>query len=336
MYHFHPAILAVSRQINHEAGQTLRENLFVKYTTMTSQYEMDDLQFRGLPIVAEGDSASRVTYSASELTMIRVKETCDSWPLVHMFAGDDMTTFCRILSRRGLFGTSLSIAITGTAKTTTSKLKLLEPFRRLNSIGSVRINAQIDVEYKMNLIAKMSEKKSEVNHFVQEMQNTIEEGDQAASVHDFSTAISRYERTFEDNQDYIAITTEWDNVLKKGRFSGQTYHTAFVQTRLALNIKLANTYLRLKNHTRAHQWISLALAQINPFGQLHGAPPSGAKCASIYSIAAQASEGLGLVQRAVDEMKEAVRHDPGDSNLITELVRLKRKMQSRDEDLEVL
>ncbi len=206
-------------------------------------------------------------------------------------------------------------------------------------MASVQITGHIDVEYKLDLIARMSEERPEVDTFVQEMQDAIKEGDQAARLHDFSTAISRYERTWEDNNDYRRTSVallELRTVLKRGRFSGQTYHTAFLSTMLALTIKLAKTYLRLKKHTRAHQWISLALAQINPFGQLDGARPCGAEGARIYSIAAQASEGLGVVGRAVDEMKEAVRHDPGDSKLTTELVRLERKIQSAREDVEML
>ena len=154
MYHFHPAILAVSRQINQEAGRTLRENLFVKIET---EY-VGGTKLYGLPIVAEDDSASRVTYCASELTLVWYPETCDSGPLFYMFAGDDMTIFCRILSRSDLFGRSLSIAITGIAPTTTRILQLLEPFRRLHSMASVRITGQIDVEYKLDLIAKFQRK----------------------------------------------------------------------------------------------------------------------------------------------------------------------------------
>lgn len=340
MYHFHPAILAVSRQINHEAGQTLRENLFVKLKTKT-WYRVEDLKLEGLPIVAEDDSASRVTYSASELTLIWGTETCDSFPFVHMFAADDMTTFCRILNRFDLSGGSLSIAITGIAitgiaPTTTTILKLLEPFRRLHSMASVRISGQINSEYRLDLIKQMSKQPPDMDVFMQEIDSAMEEGDQATNIHDFSTAISRFTRAREDIHDHHCTFKQWEAILEKGRFRGQTSRTAFLQIQQALNIKLANTYLRLKNHTRAHQWISLALAHFNHYGQLHGAPPGGAEGARIYAIAAQASEGLRIVGRAIDEMKEAVRHDPGDSNLTTEFVRLERKMQGGDEDLKVL
>ena len=59
---------------------------------------------------------------------------------------------------------------------------------------------------------------------------------------------------------------------------------------------------------------------------MSGARSSGAIRAALYCVAAQASEGLGLVRRAVEEMAEAVRHDSGNTKLALELVRLKEKV----------
>lgn len=333
VYHFHPAILAVNRQINREAGQILRENLFVKFTTNTTEYWID-LQADGLPVVAEDNSTSRVSYCATELTLLYGRETFGHHSSILMFAGDDMTTFCRVLLRTRLFADpqiSLSIAVTGVAPTTTSISKLLEPFRRLRSMASVIITGQIEVKYKADLITEMLRQAPEIDTFVQEIQDTIEQGDQAAINKDYCTAVAKYTRALEDNEDCIRIydTSEVKTsevTLKSGKYNGLSFHTAFVATLLALNIKLAITYLNRQNHSRAHQWISLALEQIEPYRQLAGTPPGGAGYARICSIAARASEGLGLVERAVEDMKEAVWHDPGDSELTTELVRLCSKM----------
>lgn len=87
---------------------------------------------------------------------------------------------------------------------------------------------------------------------------------------------------------------------------------------------------------RAHEWITLVLARINSYRQAARVPQQGAAAASIYTIVAQASEGLGLVEHAVGEMKEGMRHNSGDSRMATELVRLKNKIQSVEVKLEVL
>lgn len=319
MYHFHPAILAVNRQINIEASTILRQNMFVKLTTNASEYGMD-VKVNGLPVVAEDDSASRVTYSAIELTLIFHGEAREHCPCVLMFAGDDMITFCRVVLRLGLPGnlqSSLTIAITGVAPTTTSILKLLEPFHRLHSMALVRITGQIESGYKADLITKMSKQAPAIHTVIQEIRNVIDQCDQVASIDDSSTTISKLGRAWEDSED---------------QSRANPFHPVFHLIRSELEVKLAETYLKLDNHSRAHEWISLTMALITPYPPIPRNRPraaayiGGATYASVYSLAAQASEGLGLVGRAVEEMRAAVWHDPGGSKLAAELVRLERKM----------
>lgn len=335
MYHFHPAILVANRQINHEAGHILRENLFVKLMTNAPQYGFG-LVSQGLPVVAEDDSASRVTYSATEITLILGTDTLHHPPSILLFAGDDMNIFCRMLLRSNLsrhFQSSLSIVMRGVALTRTSIWKLLEPFRRLHSMASVSITGQIEDEYKSNLIAEMSKQAPGNYTVVQGIQNAMKEGDQAASIHDFSIAISKFKRAWEDNKDWYWTHHVTTAILGNAILDEDHFNTTFVPTRLAIGTKLAITYLKLENHSQAYEWIKNALMNTWPCHQGAGDRPRVAAYASIYSIAAQASEGLGLVKRAVEEMKEAVRHDPGDSKLATELLRLERKIQSGDGDL---
>lgn len=333
MYNFHPAILAVNRQINLEASQTLRQNQFVKLTTNALAYEID-FKTDGLPVVAEDASASCIIYSAIELTLTLSAGTYESYPCVLMFAGDDMITFCRILLRSpqlgGYYKSSLTINVSSIASTPKDTSKLLEPLCRLRGMALVNITGQIETEHKKHLIERMVERLPEINAIVQEVQDTIAQGDQAASDKDYCTALGKYKRALDDNDDFSCQYGAPDIVLKAGRFKGQTLDIVFFQTSFALRSKLAIVYLKLKNYSRAHDWTIPNLVQI------HGYRQRGAACASIYSIAAQASEGLGLIERAVGEMNEAVWHDPRDSKLATELVRLKRKTQSGGGWLEVL
>ena len=84
--------------------------------------------------------------------------------------------------------------------------------------------------------------------------------------------------------------------------------------------------MEVENHGRAHEWANNALMLDTPCGQVSGALLRGAVRAALFSVAARASEGLGLVRRAIMEMAEAVRRDPGDSDWVTELVRLKEQI----------
>lgn len=332
MYHFYLAILSANRQINVEAGKTLSENLFVKLTTNGPTRVMNrekiglpvmNLERTGLPVVAEDDLASRVSYSAAELTLTLGTEARENYPTL-MFAGDDINTFCRILLRLGLYQSwpvSLLIAITGDAPTTTSISKLLEPFRRLHSMTSVRITGQMEVEYKSKLIAGLLKEAPETDVLYQELQNVMEESDEATSGHDFAVAISRFQRAWEDNQDNYVTNVPVDAILKCGNLRGQSIYTAYYVIRLALSTKLAIIYLRLKKYSEAHAWINAGRSR-SSYPQEAG----GAEHASRCWIAAQSSEGLGLVKQAIEEMEEAVHHDPDDSKLSEELVRLKRKM----------
>ncbi len=341
MYQFHPAILAVSRQTNLEASRILRENSFVKLTTIAPKYGLD-LDRGGLRIVAERDQASRVQYAASEITFSTAL-IFDKLQSVYLFPVDEMTTFCTALMRHPswvnvdsstnetgniLCGSSLSVSITGVATSTTSILKLLEPLRRLHSLASVKIVGHISNEYKSILIDKML-KLPDVDVAVQKIQETVKEGDQATISKDYSIAVAKYKRAVDDNTDYSMWLSVKTTMYTRGKHSKETYHTVFYDNMLDLYTKLAVVHVKLQNYLRAHQWISCLLKRTKPDDL------TSVENANIYSIAAQASEGLRMVERAVGEMRKAVRHHPQDPRLSMELLRLEGKMQGGDGDLRV-
>ena len=333
MYQFHPAILAVNRQTNLEADRILRENLFVKLTTIAPKYSLD-LPHGGLRVVAERDQASRVTYAASEITF-STAEIFDQRQSVYLFPVDEMTTACTALmdpmsgnSKNGsIFRANMSISITGVATTTTSILKLLEPLRRLYSLASVKIMGNINNEYKSALIDKML-KLPDFDAAVRKIQETVKEGDRATISKDYSIAVARYKRAFNDVTDCCWWLSEKNaTIYTRAKHSRETYNTVFVENMRDLHTKLAVIHVKLQDFLRAHQWISYALKRIHPDEQM------SVENANIYSIAAQASEGLGMVERAIEEMREAVHHQPQDSRLAMELLRLEGKMQGGDGDL---
>ncbi len=282
------------------------------------------LTANGLRVVAEYDLASRVTYCASELTMMHCTKSDSEDVSTFIFPAEEMTAFWRFLMRTGhTYRWSLSIAITRVPSGTTSILKLLEPLRRLHSLQSASITGPVSDEYKSILVERML-KQPDTDTAMQDVHDIMDQGTQASRNKDYSVAIAKYKRAIEDIAEYSCWFEEApSSVLKRGRFSGQTFNTAYLETLLNLNTRLAIAHLKTGSHSRAHEWITRALKHINIIGLLR-ACPGGAADAKIYSIAAQASEGLGLVNRAFEEMKKAVWHDPGDSRLATELVRLER------------
>ena len=272
VYQFHPPILAVNRQINDEASQTLRENLFVKLATNAPDHELN-LQEYGLRFVAEYDEASRVTYSVSELTWILGTEFDTECLSIFIFPADEMATFCKaLLWTRQLPGSSLSIAITGITLTTTSILKLLKPLHRLYCLDSVRITGQVSDNHKSILIEKMMKQAPEINTAVQEVQDTIEQGDQAARKQDYSVAIAKYKSTAIDNDYKECYPPEINEcIVTRGKFQGYSLYKAYIRTYLTLSDKVAITYLKIENHSRAHEWINSALALYILYGQVSGA-----------------------------------------------------------------
>ena len=252
MYQFHPAILVVNRQINHEAIQTVHGNFLVRVTL--------DFQFdtNNLPVVAKKDLACRVTYPAIEISIIDTEHShlnADPWSF--MFAGDDMTTFCRILSRRYPFPGSLMIAVNGMVQKK-SVLKLLEPFRRIRGMASVKITGLIEDDYRSDLIASMLKQAPEGDVVLQEIQDAIKEGDQAASIHDYSTAVSRFRKAFDDMDDYRNIYDPAD-VVESG---GQSLFIAFAQMLVILTTKLVVGNLKLKNFRQVSYWHKWGLTHV--------------------------------------------------------------------------
>ena len=311
----------------------------MKLTTIAPKYGLEHLFDLGLRVVAQGDKASRVTYAASEINF-GARLIFDERLSVYLFPVDEMDTFCHSLMRHVsginrslhhtaeiLSGSSLSVSITGVATTTTSILKLLEPLRRFHSLASVKIVGPVGNEYRSILIDQML-KLPDVDAVVQKVQEAAEEGDRATSNKDYIIAVSKYKGAIEDTLDYSKwLGYQPTSMFTRGKHSKDTYFTIFWDIWFDLYTKLADIHLKIQRNLRAQEWITCAVQQISPND------PISVANANVYSIAAQASERLGMVGRAVEEMKEAVRQHPQDPRLAMELSRLQGKMQGGDMDL---
>lgn len=270
-------------------------------------------EWNGLPIVALGCLASRVRYHAMELTLISKSKSLIHPYTIFMFPGDDLATFCRFLlgSRKSANPKSeLSITMTGVAPAMMTILKLMEPFRRLYGMASVRITGKVEAKYKSDLITRMMKPALDIDAFFQECQDSMEQGDQAATNKEFSTAIARYKRALEEGEDFCGVNGVYRTILKSGNFRGQCFEIAFTQIKFALGIKLAITYINLGDHHRAHEWIVHTVAEIGYFSYM-----SDIAFASVFKIAARAGEWLNLVEQAAEVMKKAEQHGRGGSDL---------------------
>lgn len=158
----------------------------------------------------------------------------------------------------------------------------------------------------------------------------MKKGDQATFGRDYSIAVANYKRAIDDVTHYHKWLWEASTrIFTKGKHSEETYHTVFYDIVLELHIKLAVAHVELQNYLLAHERIGWALNETDPDDQIP------VESANVYSIAAQASEGMGMVERAVREMRKAVRYQPQNPRLVLELLRLEGKMQGGDEDLRV-
>lgn len=265
-----------------------------------------------------------------ELTLVWDTESLNHPYWIFLFPSDEIVTFCRIFMTSGKFDnpkSSLSIAMTDVAPPMTSILKLLEPFRRLHSIASVKITGKIDAKYKSDLIVRMLRRATDTDAYFQEYQDAMEQGDQAARNNEFPTAIAKYRRALEEGDDFCGVYNTHEVLLESGKYQGQCFDLAFIQIKFALKSKLALIYLHLGNHERAHAWINLAVKDI--YHYLHRKERTGrpvdAAHVSVSTIAAQVSEGLKLAERAVEEIE--VQLNPGDINLAMKQKRLKTKLE---------
>ena len=315
----------MNRQINHEAGQILRENFFVKAFVTAP---IVDSSWDGLPFIALGCMASRIRYHAIELTLTSDTEILSQPYWIFLFSGDNLTTFCRILLRSREFGnakSSLSIAITDLAPAMRTILKFMEPFRRLHSIASAKITGKIEPKYKSDLIARiLSRRALDPDASFQEYQDTMEQGDQASANGEYSTAIEKYRTALEEGTDFSSTYDTCEMFLENERFRDQSFKSAFFQIKFAIETKLAVIYLNTGSHTRARAWICLAVDVIHD--HLLWMLSRGPGDVSIHTIAAQASEGLELAERAAEEMEEEVLHQPRNLDLAGKLKFLKLKL----------
>ena len=179
----------------------------------------------------------------------------------------------------------------------------------------------------------MIERVPRVNIVLQDIQDSMEESDQAASIRDYPKAIAKYKRALEVSIDNVYADSKYDPVIKNGRFSGRSLRNAFFWTQRELELKLGVTYLKMKKYQRAHEWLMFQISD-EMFYFCGGIPTfldrHSAELANCYFLAAQASEGLGEMSRAIQEMKEAVRHDDTSGILARELARLESKMKHGD------
>ena len=234
----------------------MRGNFFVRVTL--------DFQFdtNSLPVVAKEDLACRVTYPAIEVSIVDMTHShLNADMRSFMFVGDDMATFCRILSRKYPFSGSLLIGVTGVAPTP-SVLKLLEPFRRVHGMASVRITGLIEGDYRSDLITKMLEEAPNGDTVLQKIGNTIKEGDQAAGIHDYLTAISKFRKALDDTDDYWTIYDTAEVIVEKGVFKGQSLAVAFAQVLVSVTFKIVMTSLILLNFRQMFFWNKLGLANV--------------------------------------------------------------------------
>ena len=253
MYLFHPAILAVSRQTNLEAGQIM------KHTIRTFQGWCGSRLFErnGLPAVAKDDNARRVRYCRPKLILMLDTESDHGHLSISVFAGDGIKKFYRIL-RQHVIRSPLLVAITDEFLTTKSIRKLLEPFDRVLDLNPLKFTGPVWDKYKHRLSGAMW-REIDTNTAFQKVQDTMEQGDQAFINKEYSIAIAKYEEAGLDCAELYSCRAIEPTILNRSRFKGQTVQTACIQTMTALATKCSTTDLKMKNPTWAREWFVYAL-----------------------------------------------------------------------------
>lgn len=358
-YDFQPAILLTNRQINEEARRFLYDdNLFVlvKYTYSDPLDILWALSRRDLALVAiqKDDiwsyrSALRVSFHVG----LHTKKNDD--PRVEsqfVIAANELPMFCRQL--RGLDNqwlgflprlklvlevlpsTQLHVGslvnmrpsnrVSWNPRSLPQQRKLLEPFATLHSTTNLKIadvdgkTQCIDAQLMEDVREKAGRPPYSMGEILDAAAQMKERGNEAFRAGDFALAHSLYESA---SSNLVAVkrylTTKFRDTETVEE--AQSYAYSLLAFRISSNSIAA--LLRLQQWTAAHKKATIWIGHVQfPTVDIVLHPNEMAK---ILYRRALASEGRGNMTRAVEEIREALCHNP--SNMLMKAKKKEWKLQ---------
>lgn len=361
LYDFQPAILLTNKQINKEARRFLyNDNLFVliKYPHVDS---LDSLWTEEMTLLAVDED--EVCSFRSALRISLYVDLCihgnDNRRLASEFviAANELPIFCSILKKIDNEGPGLlsslklvlgispsyqldvdafvykapSSRVSRNPRSLLQQRKLLEPFATLRSMTLEIADVDGKTQYvDTQLTEDIRERASRPPYSMVEVLDTSakikEKGNQAFRAGDFALASSLYKSALENlnaGERYL------DTDIEEGGFTEQTYFEAHFSLAFRIWSNSVAVHLRLHEWTAAHEKATKGIEKIETVQNAGENIVFGpGEVAKLYFRRALASEGMGKINRAVDEVRTALDLDPNNANMKAKL--REWKLQAKD------
>ncbi len=304
---------------------------------------------RGFPIIAMDQAARDFKHYAMEVFAGQVVNAGNSvrterwwtseerkeWREGSMFmiASDDIRQFCRVILdlHRHIYGASLrsqdhsvvliDVITRGDQLTTClndgsipiiDKIqRLLEPFRRLHSIGRVVIAGQINDKYSSEIVAGMMKEPPTSAEMIHTACATKAKGDEAFRNKDFPSSLSAYEKAYDDIEAGHQLSSPFISITE-GQYAGVQVLSAEKHLLFTLRMEIVATLLQLHEYENALNWADMKLYYSQNV-------VSKRESARFWHLRSQASRGLGLSEAALSELVQAVLDDPDNTKMAADL-----------------
>lgn len=299
----------------------------------------DVFEQRGYPILATGQAAREFKHYAMDVFPGKLPNVLDSPKLekewnngkrkewrevdVFMIACEDLQQLCMVILEinRCLYGASdisrtytllfIDVLDGGNQLRTGLKERLLEPFRRLHSIGYVSIAGEISEEYKSDIVASMRKEPPTAEDVIQTACATKAEGDKAFRNKNLMLSLSEYEKTYSDIEagHQFAFAPA---LISNGKYAGLLFSRAKEHLLFTLCLNIIAVLLHLRAYQHAYNWGRVEQDTRKDL-------VSKTDFARLWHLRSQASQALGQSEAAYAELVHAVFLNPHDRDMAADL-----------------
>ena len=323
-------------------------NLLKEFRHLPELFEKEGIkeffERRGFPILATSQTARVFKHCSMEVSLGVRSNAPDSVPKEvrwnsrkenilrkgswFMIAHEDLQQLCKIILevQQCLYGTYRHTILVdvvnrvdqrrirpkdGPIPLDANVQRLLEPFRRLHSIGKIIILGDVNGQYKSEIVASMMKGPPTAEVMINTACTTKAEGDEASHNGDFSSAVSAYEKAHSDieagHQPQFPLA-----LVAKGKYAGRKISSAKEHLTFTLRLDMMMALLKLGEYRNASNWARMEL--LGSKGVI-----SNAEFARMSYLSSQARRALGQSQLAFYELTEAVLRDPGNEAMAADL-----------------
>ena len=308
----------------------------------------DVFERKGYPILATGQAAREFKHYAMDVFSGKLPNVLDAghlekwwnngkrmeWREVSVFtiACEDLQQLCMVILEinRCLYGASdisrthtlmfIDVLNRGTGLKDGSipigakEQRLLEPFRRLHSIGYGSIAGEISEQYKGDIVASMRKEPPTAEDVIKMACATKAEGDKAFRNKNIVLSLSKYEKACNDIEagHQSSSASSAPALIANGKYAGLIFSRAKEHLLFTLRLNIMAVLLHLRDYQHAYYWgrveqdIRKDLVSKDDFARL-------------WHLRSSASIGLGQQEAAHAELVQAVYLKPHDRDMAADL-----------------